>query len=370
MKNKIRILLCSVSLEDKGGVSNYVRLILDNYPRDTYMINHFVQGNTSKFMKIFYPILILIQLLKFKEKLKKFNPDIIHINPSLAWIAIIRDYIFTRYAKKNGFSVLFCVGGWDKNISEHFNRETILSRFFFNIFKIPDKILVLASGFKNELTALGIDSNKIIVTTMMVESEKFKSENKMFDPPYTLLFCSRIEKLKGVYQLLDAFQLIIRKYPETELIYVGQGSEFNNLNKKISDMKLTEHIKCVGFKSGVEKINYFNDSDMVILPSFTEGFPNIFCEAMAAGLPFIGTHVGGLIDVFEDGKQGLVIQSMPPTPEEISDKILRLMENQKLMKQISENNLREAKDKYDVKVVIAKLDNLYQEMLNIKEKQT
>jgi|WetSurMetagenome_2_1015567.scaffolds.fasta_scaffold00621_15 glycosyltransferase involved in cell wall biosynthesis len=369
MKNKIRILLCSVSLEDKGGVSNYVRLILDNYPSDKYLIRHFVQGDSSKFIKIFYPILILIQLLKFKEKLKKFNPDIIHINPSLAWVAIVRDYIFTRYAKKNGFSVLFCVGGWDKNLSKHLRKEDVLSRFFLKIFEMPDRILVLASSFKNELIALGIDSNKIIVTTMMVESEKYKSKNKIFDPPYILLFCSRIEKLKGVYQLLDAFQLIILKYPETKLIYVGQGREFINLNKRISHMKLEENVKCVGFKSGAEKINYFRDSDMVILPSFTEGFPNIFCEAMAAGLPFIGTHVGGLIDVFEDGKQGLVIKSIPPTPEEISDRIFKLIENQKLMEQISENNLHEAEDKYDVKVVIAKLDNLYQEMVNIKGKQ-
>jgi glycosyltransferase involved in cell wall biosynthesis len=368
MKNKIRILLCSASLERKGGVTNYVRLLLDNYPNDKYVIKHFVQGYNSEFMNIFYPIIFLIQLSKFKEKLKKFNPDIIHFNPSLAWVAIIRDYIFMRYAKKNGFSVLFCVGGWEKSISEHFHTENAFSRFFYKIFMMPDRILVLASSFKKELIELGIDPNKILVITMMVESKKFEPKNKMFDPPYTLLFCSRIEKLKGIYQLLDSFQLILRKYPETKLIYVGQGSKLKNLNKKIYHMQLDRNVKCVGYKSGVEKIDYFHNSDMLILPSFTEGFPNIFCEAMAAGLPFIGTHVGGLVDAFEDGKQGLVIKSMPPTSEEISEKIFELMDNQKLMEKISENNLREAKDKYDVKIVIAKLDNIYQDMFNIKGK--
>jgi hypothetical protein len=91
MKKKIRILLCSASLERKGGVTNYVRLILDNYSRDKYVIKHFVQGYDFEFMNIFGPIIFLIQLSKFKEELKKFNPDIIHINPSLAWVAIIRD---------------------------------------------------------------------------------------------------------------------------------------------------------------------------------------------------------------------------------------------------------------------------------------
>lgn len=368
MENKIRILLSSVSLERKGGVTNYVRLILDNYPSDKYLIEHFVQGYNSKFMNIFYPIIILIQLLKFKEKLKQFNPDIIHINPSLDWAAIIRDYILMRYAKKNSFSVLFCVGGWKNYIAEHFSRKNTFSKIFYKIFLMPDRILVLASKFKNELITLGIDPKKITVTTMMVESEKFKPKNKIFNPPYTLLFCSRIEKLKGIFELLDAFQLIIHKYPETKLIYVGQGSEFKNLNKKIYHMNLGKNVKCVGHKSGNEKIEYFHNSDIVILPSFTEGFPNIFCEAMAAGLPFVGTHVGGLIDVFEDGKQGLVIKSMPPKPEEISKKISELMDNQKLMKQISENNLREAMDKYDIRVVIKQLDEIYEEIFDIKGK--
>jgi glycosyltransferase involved in cell wall biosynthesis len=369
MNNKIKILICSVSLEDKGGVSNYVRLILENYPDDRYLIEHFAQGNTSKFKKGFYPIIILIQLLKFKEKLKKFHPDIIHINPSLAWVAIIRDYIFLRYAKQNGFSVLFCLGGWDISISGHFHKKNVIHKFFYKIFQMPDRILVLAKSFKNELIELGINPGKLIVTTMMVESEKFKSNNRTFDPPYTLLFCSRIEKLKGVFQLLDAFKLVKQKYPETKLIYVGNGSELENLNKKIYDMKLEENVKCVGYKSGAEKINYFRSSDIVILPSFTEGFPNIYCEALAAGLPFIGTNVGGLVDVLEDGKEGLIIKSIPPSPEEIFKKILQLIENKELMIQISKNNVLEAKNKYDVKVVISKLDNIYQDIYHVKEKK-
>ena len=133
-------------------------------------------------------------------------------------------------------------------------------------------------------------------------------------------------------------------------------------------MKLEGNVKCVGYTSEEKKIYYFHVSDMLILPSFTEGFPNIYCETMAAGIPFIGTHVGGLVDVFQDKKQGLVIKSNPPKPEEISEKIFELMDNLKLIRQISENNLRDAKDKYDVKIVIAKLDNIYQEMLDIQRK--
>jgi len=369
MENNIRILLCSLSLKSKGGVSNYVRLIQDNLPGDKFLVKHFAQGCNSKFMKIFYPIIILIQLPKFRNELKKFNPHVVHIFPSLDWVAIFRDYIFMKYAKKYGFTVLFFVNGWKKHVYKHFFNKNIFSKFFYKVFIMPDKILVLASSFKNDLIELGISSKKITVTTTMVESEKFKPQNRMFNPPYTLLFCSRIEESKGIFQLLNAFQTILRKYPCTKLIYLGQGNKLKNLRSKIYNMKLEENIKCVGYKSGKQKIDYFIHSDMLILPSFTEGFPTVFCEAMAAGLPYIGTQVGGLVDAFEDGKQGLVIRSNPPKSEEISEKIIKLIENPKIMKQISENNLLEAKEKYDVKVILAELDNIYQEMINIKGKK-
>jgi glycosyltransferase involved in cell wall biosynthesis len=368
MKDKIKILICSISLEKKGGVTNYVQLILNNLSSDKFQIKHFVQGPKTRIRRFLYPIIILIQLIKFKEKLKKFKPDIVQFNPSLDWGAILRDYLFMKYAKKYGFSVLFFVNGWKEHISKHFFKKDILSKFFYKVFILPDVIIVLANSFKNDLIKLGITSEKIIVMTTLVESEKFKPQNRIFNPPYTLLFCSRIGKLKGIFQLLDAFQLIIHKYPKTKLIYIGQGSDFNTLNKKIDNMKLKGNVECIGYKSGQEKIEYFHKSDMLILPSFTEGFPTVFCEAIAAGLPFIGTHVGGLIDAFEDEKQGLVIRSMPPKSEEISEKILKLIENPKLMKQISQNNLREAKEKYDVKVVLTRLENIYQEMINIKGK--
>jgi len=363
MTKKIKILLCSVSLEQKGGVTNYVNLLLDNMPTDIYQVKHFVQGTKNWYTKFFYPIIILIQLIKFKEELKTFKPHIVHINPSLDWGAIIRDYIFMKYAKKYGFLVLFFVNGWKEYISVHFINKNILSNFFYKVFMMPNKIVVLATSFKNDLLNLGIDSKKIMIMTTMVESEKYKPQRRIFAPPYVLLFCSRIEKLKGIFQLLDAFQLVINKYPNTKLIYLGLGSEYNKLNKKINNIKLKENVKCVGYKSGQEKIEYFHNSDMLILPSYTEGFPTVFCEAIAAGLPFIGTQIGGLIDVFEEGKQGLVIRSMPPKPEEISEKIIKLIENPQLMKQISQNNIQEAKNKYDVKIVITKLENIYQEMI-------
>lgn len=228
---------------------------------------------------------------------------------------------------------------------------------------MPNMVLVLASEFKKELVNLGISSNKIKITTTMVESEKYKPKIKKFNKNITVLFCGRIKVAKGIYELLDAIPIILDKHPETKFIYMGNGSEFNNLYKKIKEIKLSKNVDCIGHKSGNEKIKTYQNSNILVLPSYSEGFPNVFCEAMSAGLPIIATPKGGLADVLKDGKQGLIIKSMPPKPDDIAEKIIKLIKNPVLMKKMSQNNLKEAKEKYDVNVVCEEIGKIYEEIL-------
>jgi len=120
----------------------------------------------------------------------------------------------------------------------------------------------------------------------------------------------------------------------------------------------------LGYKEGEEKIIIFKTSHIFAYPSYTEGFPLVILEAMAAGMPLVTTPVGGLADVIEDRKHGFLVKSMPPDPEEVAEKIIALIGDPELMKKMSENNLREAKEKYDVKVVVRDIEELYHQLLH------
>ena len=113
-ENKTKVLLLSVSLNRKGGVTNYINLLIQYLNKDKFQVKHFVQGKSPIIWKnIFLPFVILTQLVKFKRVLKTFQPDVVHINSSLGWTAIIRDFTFMKIAKKDGFPVLFffCMDG-------------------------------------------------------------------------------------------------------------------------------------------------------------------------------------------------------------------------------------------------------------------
>jgi glycosyltransferase involved in cell wall biosynthesis len=322
-----------------------------------------VSGSNNFLNRLFYPFIIISHIYKFNKTLKFYNPDVIQFNPSLEWVSIIRDYFFIRVAKKSNFPIILFVRGWRKNISKYFNDENIISKFFKHLFEIPNVILVLSTEAKNELINLGINPKKIIIKNTMVVSKNYKPMNKKFNQPYTILFCSRIEKGKGIYELVDAINLILKEFPQTITYIVGNGSELKNLIKFIKNKKLNDKIICTNYKTGTNKIKYFLDADIFVLPSYTEGFPNVFPEALSAGLPFVATGVGGLKEALVDNINGVSINSLPPNPKEIAEKIITLMKNPSLMKKISSNNIKEAKNKYDIKKNIEQMEKLYYEIV-------
>ena len=89
---------------------------------------------------------------------------------------------------------------------------------------------------------------------------------------------------------------------------------------------------------------------------------------MAAGIPIIATVVGGVNDGIQNGKNGFLIESNQPHPEDISNKILKLLNNPNMMVQMSNFNIKEAKEKYDVDVVTKQIEKIYLEFNNKKHR--
>ena len=123
---------------------------------------------------------------------------------------------------------------------------------------------------------------------------------------------------------------------------------------------LSENIKFLGFQSNMNK--YYNISDVVILPSHSEAFPNVILEAMAVGKPIIATFVGGIPEIISHRENGYLVE--PKNPQELARGIKEIINNKKLRIKISENALKDARQYFSIELMMNKIYQIYLELLH------
>lgn len=123
-----------------------------------------------------------------------------------------------------------------------------------------------------------------------------------------ILYVGYMKKAKGIYELIKTFVAIKKKYPNVILKMCGKGTEMADLKRVIDQSEVSDAIEVVG-PVAPDKINrWMKSCDLFILPSYSEGMPNVVMEAMASGLPIITTAVGGLPDAVGDCEGAILVQ--------------------------------------------------------------
>ncbi len=153
----------------------------------------------------------------------------------------------------------------------------------------------------------------------------------------TFLFVGRVEKRKGIYELVEAFEILYNLNFKFKLYVLGGGADFDFLFKEIKKKKLDQNILLQGQISSREIINdFYKKSDIFILPSYTEGFPRVIYTAMEYGLPIITTMVGGIPSVMKDEYNCLNVRV--GSSDDIKNTIVKLIKNDDLFKKLKINS--------------------------------
>jgi glycosyltransferase involved in cell wall biosynthesis len=122
-----------------------------------------------------------------------------------------------------------------------------------------------------------------------------------------MVFVGRLEPVKGVPLLLEAFARIAATHPGARLTIAGDGGVRARLMARAEALGLADRIHFPGYLDEAQVADLLASADMMVLPSFAEGLPVVLMEAMASGLPVIATQIAGVPELVVDGVSGLIV---------------------------------------------------------------
>ena len=239
--------------------------------------------------------------------------------------------VSTRY----DFSVLLSKYGNDNSVKiaqeHHYHNNNkryinILKNKYYNI----DYLFALTKTLEDDYKKFLIKNKHtkvVLVPNMLyyIPSKQSKLDKK------NIITISRLDYGKRNDDIIKAFSKIKEK--NWKLYIIGDGKEFNNLNKLINDLNMNDRIILTGYKNKEEIEEYMLKSSLFLMASETEGLPMVLLEAMSYGIPCIAYEVAsGVNDIIDNNKNGYIIKNR--NEEEYIEKIEKVINDSKLRNEL------------------------------------
>ena len=288
-------------------------------------------------------------ILQVAKDLKKEKCDVVHLHNFSQFVPIIR--AFNPKIK----IVLHMDNEWltqlDRTMIENRLREVDLiigcSEY------ITEKTRLVFPQFAERCLTVynGVDINHFVSRNRYILANKNSIKH--------LLFVGRLSPEKGLHVLLEAFQEVVKHYPQVQLEIVGsewlpplefivalnddpkisklavfynKRSYFSQLQEQVNSLDITNKVTFAHYIPHKSLVNNYRQADVLVNPSFSESFGVSLIEAMACHVPVVATRVGGMTEIVEEGKTGILVES--GSASELAEAILRTLSDEDLMKRM------------------------------------
>ena len=335
--------------------------MLDNISVKAKIVNLPIMRNINIFadLKALFFLILIFQKNKF---------SLVHsVSPKAGLLCAIsalltcvpnRIHTFTGqvWATKKGFS-RYTLKLFDKLIVV-LNTNILVDSYSQQKFLISENILsncasfVLGSG-----SISGVDT--IRFSPSLSQSKIIRDSLHIDNSNVVLLFLGRLKREKGVIKLAHAFKEVINKNKNVTLLIVGQDEDDLKKELLMSFNLCMDFVKFIDFTKNPE--DYMNAADILILPSYREGFGNVVIESACCGIPSIVSNVYGLNDSIIDGETGLVTSDN--SIKSLQDAIVTLVTNKNLRLKMGENALARGVEFFSQEILTLELINFYKRLL-------
>lgn len=235
--------------------------------------------------------------------------------------------------------------------------------------RTSDYIITISRGIAKDLIEhhdVKEEKIRIIYNPINLENVQ-KLAKKPLNHPWFLsqepviIAVGRLTKQKGFSYLIKALFLI---HPETKakLVILGQGPEKEKLKELSKQLNIEKEVEFLGFQKNPYR--FITQAKVFVLSSLWEGFGNVIIEAMACGCPVVSTNCqSGPSEILENGKYGILVPIA--NSKSLAGGILKLLDNSKLRKELSEKGRQKVKD-FDIKKIVKEYQDLFFKILENK----
>lgn len=344
----MKVLMVGPARSVNGGISavvnNYYKVGLDEKIELSYI------GTMEDGTKLHKLKVALCAYVSFIKEVRSY--DIVHVHMA-SDSSLYRKIPFMYMAK--WFEKKMIIHQHGGNFTEFYYSQCSAKRqkFIEKALNKADAFLVVASYLADIFENI-VPKEKIAVLPNAIEVPS-NYEKKI--PGKKVLFLGRLCKEKGIRELLEAATELKEEYKELEL-YLGGVWEDGDL-KEIADENST-FVYQLGWIENQKKEKYLNLCNIFALPTYFEGLPMSLLEAMAHGCACIASAVGGIPQVIEDGKDGILIQ--PKSKEALKAALREVMSNAKLQEELGKAAAKKVANGYELNKNIEKLLEIYNKL--------
>lgn len=225
--------------------------------------------------------------------------------------------------------------------------------------------------FEPDITTVhnGIDLDyfeKSILHMTSQEKNKIRHHILKADQKDRIILCiAALHPRKGLDYLLEAMPDVLEKFPDAKLAIVGEGPQKKDLQKIITRLKIDHRVMLLGYQEDIPKL--LKCVEIFVLPSITEAFGLVLLEAMAAQLPILSTKTGGIPEIIQHMKSGLLVE--PGKTQELTDGLNELLRNSALSQKIAFVGLHHVKE-FSARSMAEKTQAVYDKVLSVNSKNS
>jgi N-acetyl-alpha-D-glucosaminyl L-malate synthase BshA len=191
------------------------------------------------------------------------------------------------------------------------------------------------------------------------DTQDLKTQYGISDEEKVIIHVSNFRKVKRVQDVVKSFHLIEKQVP-SKLLLVGDGPEISVVCNLVRELGLKDKVLFLGKQENLEDL--YSISDLMLLLSEKESFGLVLLEAMACGVPSVGTKIGGIPEVIDDGVTGYL--SDVGNIEEIAQNAVRILGNATLHKEFAENAISRVKEHFSSRKIVEQYEDMYKQLIN------